>query len=161
MRRVEKGVEVYKAGLAPHIIVTGGNTYKRYYESAVMKEAAVSMGVPPEAIVEEREARDTIGNARYSARIMRERGWESAILVSSPYHLKRGRMLFEAAGVAVQTAGAETPDNPFYAITFSLYEYMVRLDYAFIDVEAEVRGVEETENKERKAPIPDGSQAAP
>ena len=116
-------------------------------------------GVPAEAIIEEREARDTIGNARYSARIMRERGWESAILVSSPYHLKRGKMLFETAGVAVQTAGAETPDNPFYGITFSLYEYLVRLDYAFIDVEAEVRGEKE---KERTAvPVPAGSEAAP
>ena len=143
MRRVEKGVELYKAGLAPGMIMTGGNTYKHYYESSVMKEAAVSMGVPAEAVIEEREAMDTIGNARYSARIMRERGWESAILVSSPYHLKRGKRLFEAAGISVQIAGAEEPDNPFYGMTFSLYEYLVRVSYAFVDVEAEVRGEEE------------------
>jgi uncharacterized SAM-binding protein YcdF (DUF218 family) len=139
VRRVEKGVALYKEGLAPAMIMTGGNTYKDYFESTVMKEIAVSMGVPAEAVLEERQAMDTIGNARYSAQIMAERGWERCILVSSPYHLKRGKKLFEAAGLSVQTSGCEVPDNPGYGLMFSLYEYLVRIDYAFIDEEGQVR----------------------
>lgn len=139
LRRVEKGVELYRQGLAPAMIMTGGNTYLDYYESSVMKEAAVSMGVPADAVLEEREAMDTIGNARYSARIMEERGWSGCILVSSPYHLKRGKKLFEAAGVSVQTAGCSVPEGPWYGAKFTVYELLVRINYAFIDEEALVR----------------------
>ncbi len=138
-RRVKAGVQLYRQGLAKKMIMTGGNTYKDLYESSVMKEVAVSMGVPGEDVVEEREAMDTIGNARYSAGIMRERGWSSCIVVSSPYHLKRARHLFKAAGVKVQTSGCEVPDNPFYGLTFTLYELSVRISYAFIDEERMVR----------------------
>jgi len=139
-RRVEKAVELYHDGLAPAMIMTGGNTYRDYYESSVMKELAVSLGVPADAVVEERQAMDTIGNARYSAGLMRERGWESCIVVSSPYHLKRALKLFEAADLEVQTAGAEVPADPMYGVAFSLYEYLVRIDYLFIDEEELVRG---------------------
>ncbi len=139
-RRVDKGGELYKADLAPVMIMTGGNTYKDYYESEVMKRVAVSGGVPADAIICERRAMDTIGNARYTAEIMSERGMESCIVVSSPYHLKRAEKLFRAAGLEVQTAGCEVPDDPAYAVSFSIYEYMVRIYYAFIDEESRARG---------------------
>lgn len=161
-RRVDKGVELFKAGLAPVLIMTGGNTYKDYYESAVMKELAVKQGVPAEAVVEEREAMDTIGNARYSARIIRERGGKSAIIVSSPYHLKRAKKLFDAAGLEVQTAGCAVPDNAAYGLAFSLYEYSVRLQYLFIDEQALVRGDGADEHTDRiKGPVRLRAQAAP
>ncbi len=139
VRRVEKGVELYKDDMAPVLIMTGGNTYKDYYESEVMKDVAVSMGVPPEAVICERQAMSTIDNAGHTARIMDERGMESCIVVSSPYHLKRAARLFSAAGIEVQTAGCRVPDGPAYAITFSVYEYLVRIQYAFIDEEQRVK----------------------
>ena len=162
LRRVKKGAELYQAGLAPFLIMTGGNTYKDYYESAVMKEIAVGMGVPGEAVLEEREAMDTIGNARYTAKLMRERGWQSCIIVSSPYHLQRAKRLFEAAGLRVQTAAAEVPDRLGYALTFSIYEYLVRLQYAFIDVEAMVRGEKgDQHTKKIRGPVRLRSKATP
>ena len=161
-RRVEKGVELYWAGLAPALIMTGGNTYEDYYESGVMKDLAMSMGVPEDAVIEERQAMDTIGNAHYSARIMQDRGWDSVIVVSSPYHLKRAKKLFSAAGLAVQTAGCRVPENPFYGVGFSLYEYSVRLQYAFIDEEALVRGEEGDQHTERiKGPVRARTKASP
>ncbi|MFO8056204.1 MAG: YdcF family protein [bacterium] len=143
-RRVEKGVELYRRDLAPVMIMTGGNTYKDFYESEVMKEVAVSMGVPEEAVICEREAESTIGNAGYTSRIMEERGMESCIVVSSPYHLKRAAELFRAAGLEVRTAGSKVPDDPAYTVTFSMYEYLVRLYYLFIDEEEMVRNARET-----------------
>ena len=161
-RRVEKGVELYRQGLAPVLIMTGGNTYQDYYESAVMKELAVSLGVPADAVVEEREAMDTIGNARYSAALVRARGGQSAIIVSSPYHLKRARKLFAATGLELQTAGCKVPDGAGYAVTFSLYEYWVRLDYLFIDEEALVRGEPgDAHTSHIKGPVRMRTEAAP
>jgi len=161
-RRVAKGVELYQAGLAPKLIMTGGNTYRDYYESAVMKQVAVEMGVPAEAVLEEREAMDTIGNARYSAAIMRRNGWDRCILVSSPYHLKRAKQLFEAAGVEVQTAGAAVPADPGYGIKFTIYEYWVRFQYAFIDEDGLVRGDKgDTHTKRMKAPVRARTEGTP
>jgi len=140
MRRVERGVELYNRGLAPYIITTGGNTYKDYYESAVMKEVAVGMGVPPGRVIEERRAGDTIGNARYSVRIMKERGWDSCIIVTAPYHLKRANKLFLAAGAKVQAAACRAPDDPFYGPAATVYEIMARFSYLFFDEEARARG---------------------
>jgi len=139
-RRVEKAVELYKQNLAPYMIMTGGNTYKDYYESEVMKNIAVEMGVPADNVIEERQAMDTIGNARYSAGIMQENGWKSCIVVSTPYHLRRAKKLFSAAGLEVQTAGAEVPKNPMYGAALTLYEMVVRVQYLLVDEEELVRG---------------------
>lgn len=132
-RRVGKGVELYQQGLAPLMIMTGGNTYQDYYESAVMKELAVKLGVPAEAVLEEREAKDTIGNARRTARLMAERGLSRCVLVSSPYHLKRGKKLFEAAGLEVQTAAAAPSEKTGERLLAVLHEYLVAFNYLFID----------------------------
>lgn len=161
-RRVKKGVELYQAGLAPVLIMTGGNTYRDYFESAVMKEVAVGMGVPAEAVIEERQAMDTIGNARYSAQIMRSHGWDRCIIVSSPYHLQRAKKLFAAAGLSVETAAAEVPPGAGYALTFTFYEYMVRVNYWFIDEEALVRGEQGDRRTDRiRGPVRARSSATP
>lgn len=161
-RRMDKSIELYEAGLAPLMIVTGGNTYRDYYESGVMRDYAVGHGVPADAVIEEREAMDTIGNARYSAAIMRERGLSSCIVASSPYHLRRARKLFEAAGLEVRTAGADVPDGPGYGAMFSLYETMVMINYAFIDEEALVRGEGGDRRSDRiKGPVRMRSEATP
>jgi vancomycin permeability regulator SanA len=134
VRRVEKGVELYKAGLAPHMIMTGGNTYEDYFEARVMKDVAVKMAVPEDDIFLELEAMTTIGNSRGSAGIMKEKGWGSAIIVSSPYHLKRALHLFSAnEEFQFQTAGCKTPDNHAYAMTFTLYEVLARIPYLFFN----------------------------
>jgi uncharacterized SAM-binding protein YcdF (DUF218 family) len=133
VNRVTAGVDLYNQGLAKNIIMTGGNTYKDYYESSVMKDVAISMGVPKDSVIEEREARDTIGNARYTKVIMEKNGWKSCIIVSSPYHLKRAQNLFGATGLDVQTYGADTPGTLSYAFTATVYEYLVRVYYLFID----------------------------
>ncbi len=162
MRRVEKGVELYQQGLAPVLIMSGGKTSPEYYECAVMKQVAVAKGVPAESVLEERESLNTIGNARYSAALVRARGGKSAIIVSSPFHLKRAKRLFEATGLEIQTAGCKVPDSARYAIGFSIYEYLARVKYLFIDDLAEVRGgKEDARTSPIKAPAPMPAGAAP
>lgn len=125
-RRADKTVELYLAGLAPFIIFTGADTGAGC-EAEVMKELAMKQGVPGEKIITETKATDTITNAKYSVEIMRAKGWESAILVSNPYHLKRAKSLFESSpGISVQLAPAETPDNPFYHLFVFSYEVATR-----------------------------------
>src|SRR5437868_2275385 len=55
--RVLEGVREFKAGVAAHVIMTGGPTHNDLVEAHAMKVFAVEQGVPAEAIVEEGEAR--------------------------------------------------------------------------------------------------------
>ena len=94
--RVLEGVREYRAGIAPHIIMTGGAAHNHFVEADVMAAFARTQGVPADAILEEGQAHDTIQNIYYSAQIMHNHGWNSAEIVSSPYHLGRAALIAEA-----------------------------------------------------------------
>src|SRR5271167_4268314 len=51
--RTLEGVREFKAGVAPHLIVTGGPAHNQFVEGHVMAMLALAQGVPPQAIIEE------------------------------------------------------------------------------------------------------------
>lgn len=91
--RVLEAVRQFKAGVAPHIIMTGAAAHNQFVEAHVMDEFAQSQGVPASAIVEEPQAHDTIQNIYYSAQLMHAEGWGSAEIISSPSHLPRAALI--------------------------------------------------------------------
>jgi uncharacterized SAM-binding protein YcdF (DUF218 family) len=93
--RVLEGVRELRAGVAKHMIVTGGAAHNQFYEADCMRRTAIEQGVPPDAVVEERQAQDTIQNIWFSKQIMDAHGWRSAEVVSSPSHLPRTALILE------------------------------------------------------------------
>ena len=136
-RRVRAGAALWRRGLAPTLLVTGGPAPHGQVEAHVMRDLAVQLGVAADAILLEPTARDTIDNARESVRLLcaatpapcRPR----VILVSSPYHLERATALFTCAGADVQPAPAPIPASPAYRMAATWHEHVVRLAYAFSD----------------------------
>jgi len=55
--RIDESVREYKAGVAPHIIMTGGPAHNRFVEGQVMADSAVAEGVPRDAIIVEGHAK--------------------------------------------------------------------------------------------------------
>ncbi|MGA3081507.1 MAG: YdcF family protein [Terracidiphilus sp.] len=106
LARVTEGVHEYERGVAPRLIVTGGAVHNRFVEARVMEQAAQAEGIPEAAIYVEPEARDTIENACYSARIMKAHGWRSAEVVSSASHLPRAGMILSGLPVEWRTHAA-------------------------------------------------------
>jgi uncharacterized SAM-binding protein YcdF (DUF218 family) len=94
--RVLEAVREYKAGVASSIIMTGGSAHNQFVEAHVMATYAVSQGIPPSAITEERQAQNTIQNIFYSSEIMRSHQWHSAEVISSSAHLGRAAMILQA-----------------------------------------------------------------
>ena len=92
--RVSEAVREYERGIAPRMILSGGAAHNQFIEAEVMARTAEAQGIPASAIVEEGQAKDTIENACNSLRIMRERGWRSAEVVTSPSHAPRAAMIF-------------------------------------------------------------------
>ncbi len=100
LARTRAAVDLWKAGYAPYLIMTGGST-GRGIESHYLSEIAQQEGVPESAIVLEERSTSTVENLRYSQEILSERKWQSIILVSEPYHMYRARLQAADAGVTV------------------------------------------------------------
>lgn len=138
LSRATEGVQEYMRGVAPRLIFTGGSVANRYVEADSMARIARSEGIPESAIFIEPNARDTIQNACFAARIMKNHGWRSAEVVSSEYHLPRAALILSklpiqwrvhaAPPLAPQT-GAE--DAWLSAIeTLKTVRYLVYADWA-------------------------------
>ncbi len=76
------------------IIMAGGPLVWKYTWAALMKEQAVSLGIPGNKILLADKSRTTEEDALYTREILRENGYKSLILVTSPYHSKRAALIF-------------------------------------------------------------------
>lgn len=104
--RAAQGAALYKRGLAPIIVFSGGIGVYAPSEASVAAKVAQSNGVPAENCVLEENSHSTRENARFTAQLLRARGISEVIVVSDPYHLRRARWLFEHEGLTVTTSPA-------------------------------------------------------
>lgn len=103
---VTEAVREYERGAAPRLIFTGSHVANQYTEAQVMARTAEAQGVPESAIFIEPNARDTIDNACYAARILKAHGWNSAEVVSSASHLPRAAIIFSRLPLQWRTHAA-------------------------------------------------------
>jgi uncharacterized SAM-binding protein YcdF (DUF218 family) len=105
-RRLLHGVELLRQDLAPFLLVTGGGGRHGPSEAEVMRDLALGAGVPGERIVMETASTSTFTSALACLDIMRARGWQSALVVSDAYHLRRAAMVLRSFGIRVSTSAA-------------------------------------------------------
>jgi uncharacterized SAM-binding protein YcdF (DUF218 family) len=125
--RTLEGVREFKAGIAPHLIFTGGAAHNQFVEAHVMALLAESQGVPSDAIIEEGQAQNTIQNIHYSQRIMAAHGWTSAEVVSSPSHLPRAALILKHYSFQWSTHPAPWPTE--YSFWQRAVRYSVEAEY--------------------------------
>ena len=107
--RVDHAVALWKRGLAPTLILTGGTGVgDTTSEAAVARKYAMSRGVPDRAIVVEIKGRTTSESMRAVARIMDDREQSSVILVSDPFHMLRLSILARRFGLEPYTSPTRT-----------------------------------------------------
>lgn len=112
-RRADRATALYRQGYADRIICTGGFTSPgSVSEAQAACDRIVAAGVPREAMILEQRATSTEENAAFSAAIMREQGWRSAVIVSDGYHLLRAVWMFQRAGVEVYPSPAQAVAGP-------------------------------------------------
>jgi uncharacterized SAM-binding protein YcdF (DUF218 family) len=129
--RTLEAVREFKAGIAPRIIFTGAAAHNQVVEAHVMAILAISQGVPPDAVIEEGQALNTIQNIFYSQRIMAAHHWTSAEVVSSPSHLPRAALILRHYPILWRTHASLWPSEyPFWkkaALFFGESEYCLKL----------------------------------
>lgn len=108
--RLDKALELHKAGMAREIIVSGamgdGETVTEAY---AMKKYLVERGIPPEVIHMEDRSHNTYENLKYSKEIMDIRGFETAIIVSNDFHIFRSLILARKLNITAQGGPSEMP----------------------------------------------------
>ena len=92
--RVDKGIELFKKGVAKKIMFTGSSVRNNCTESEVMADYAISKGVSKFDILTETKAENTFQNAYYSVNQMKELHYTSAAIVTSEPHIRRACAVF-------------------------------------------------------------------
>ena len=96
------GVALFKAGKAIKIVFTGGKMpwdKAKKTEGAVLKDYAISNGIPSERIYVTKDVENTADEAAAVKELISPS--KKIILVTSAYHMYRAKMLFEKQGFVV------------------------------------------------------------
>jgi len=104
-RRTELAVRLWEEGLAPRIVLTGGQGESEpRSEAEAAAELAEELGVPREAMVLEDRSTSTEENARFAAELVG--GDARVVVVSDAYHVYRCERVFARWFGAVDGAGS-------------------------------------------------------
>ena len=128
--RLDHALALWRRGLAPRIIFTGGvGAGDTISEGEVARQYALSEGVPDSVILVERRGSTSAESIRAAARLMEERGFETAVLVSDSYHMLRLELLARRAGIRPTRSPA--PDAPIDRAREERRHYVLRESLLF------------------------------
>ena len=122
--RLDHAIALYKNGLAPVLIFTGGTGPRDTISEAEASSIyAKRQGVPDSAIIVESAGRTSDESMRAVALMMRARGMKDAVLVSDPFHMLRLQVLARQFGITPYTSPTQT--SPISANRELVAEYVL------------------------------------
>ena len=111
--RLDHAVTLFEQGVAPVVVVTGGNQPgDRFTEAEASREYLVAAGIPADVILGEDEGRTTFESLDNVAVLLAGTGSDGrpdVVLVTDPYHAKRSELT--AAEVGLDADAATTPTS--------------------------------------------------
>lgn len=94
--RAFHAADLYRAGVAPVVVASGRMLRQNASVADLMQHDLESFGVPSSSIVKlTHRADNTREEAGEVARLVQARGWKRIIVVTSNYHTRRARFIFE------------------------------------------------------------------
>ena len=116
--RLDTAVELFKLGVARHIIVSGGWSFltqkPSVTEAEQMRHYAVEKGVPDASMHTEDQSHETLGQALLTkTRFLEPYGWSSLALVTSKSHMPRSVRIFKhVLGENYRIHPVSAPEKP-------------------------------------------------
>jgi len=130
--RLDHAVQLYKDGMAPRLLFTGGRREGDAVSEAITGQRySVKQGVPASAIMLEGTSRTTLASIRGTALMLRTDTTKQAprvLLVSDPFHMLRLTVLARLYGM--QPMPSPTRTSPISAKQSVALEYIVRESFA-------------------------------
>ena len=122
--RLDDGIALYFAGVAPKLIMSGDNGTESYNEVRVMKQYAIAQGVPSEDIFCDHAGFSTY-ESMYRAKYVF--GCQRIVVATQTYHLYRA--LWSAKSLGMQATGVPS----------DYHEYQKQLQYDIREVPARTK----------------------
>ena len=108
--RCEAALDAWRAGVAPVMIVCGAQGRDEpETEARAMRRWMIAQGVPEDAVIAEEDSRNTLQNLSNARAIMEARGFRTAAVCTSDYHLRRA--LWQARDVGLDATGIAAPST--------------------------------------------------
>lgn len=109
--RLDHAIDLYRAGVAPAFVVTGGKgPNDRVTEAGAARAYVTRRGVPEAAILDENQGVNTVDSLAGAAVLLRARGMRTAVFVSDRSHMLR--VLRIALDQGIDAWGSPTTTSP-------------------------------------------------
>lgn len=122
--RLKVGLELYRAGKAPKLLLSGDHGQVEYDEVGVMRRYLEAEGVPPEDLFLDHAGFDTY-DSLYRAQAVFQA--DSVIVVTQAFHLPRALWLGQSLGLQVQGVEADLRHWPELESAYRVREHLARL----------------------------------
>ena len=108
--RATRASQVFREGMAPLVVASGRRLRPRAGIAELMEHDLIERGVPTEKILRvPHDAENTKEEAGALAQVAAQKKWKSVIIVTSNYHTRRARYIFEKVfppGIVIRVTGA-------------------------------------------------------
>ena len=111
--RVKTAVELYRGGFAPRMVFESGYAFA-FREAEIMRDLAMTEGVPDSAIVLETNGANTYDDVMRVREVLRARGWRRILLVSSPYNMRRALAVWRKQAPEIDVVATPVSQSQFY-----------------------------------------------
>ncbi len=129
--RLNHARALYEQGVAPHIVTTGGKQPDdRFTEGEAGREWLIDEGVPPDVVVAVGEGRDTVSSLSAAETVFEQEGWNTAVIVTDPWHAFRSRAI--ARDVGMDAVTSPTRSGPAVQTREVQLRYIARETFAYI-----------------------------
>jgi uncharacterized SAM-binding protein YcdF (DUF218 family) len=137
-----RGLQLFKAGYAPIIILSGGSHRgSKQTDPQAMATIAMSLGIPPEALILSVGGTRISAQAQAIAAVLSRHRLKSIALISPPIRSRRAAAAFRQAGIKTVSASGMSPSTYLLgrqnfqgrltAVQHAFYEYLA-LSYYWI-----------------------------
>ncbi|MDY6791279.1 MAG: YdcF family protein [Thermodesulfobacteriota bacterium] len=141
LHRIQKAIQIWKKELSPNILFSGGCADKRgtgLPGSNRMAAEALRLGIPEQRILIESGSKDTYNNVHNTSLMIKKKGWDSLILVTHDFHIKRAADLFHKNRFKIYPAPVEWETKKSWKsnwtyLRFLRYELQARLAYLLLN----------------------------
>jgi uncharacterized SAM-binding protein YcdF (DUF218 family) len=98
--RLDHAIQLYRRGLAPLLLTTGGHGLNSpFTEAEAARDYLVSQGISAENILLEAEGTSTLQSVAAAAEILERHNLKSCLVVTDGYHIFRAKQMLEARGL--------------------------------------------------------------
>lgn len=129
--RVETAADLYFAGKVEKLLMSGDNRFLEYNEPESMRQYALSLGVPDEAIAMDYAGRRTYDTCYRAKEVF---AVEDVLLVTQKFHLPRALFLCNALGL--EATGVEANTRRFWSVSLLIWNVreLLATTGAFLDL---------------------------